>query len=86
MSWIEQKSSPEFPVWMKAALVAAAVYNLAWGAWVVLDPGALFRVAAIGHAYTVGGAKGHAIGLVAPLGSRIRPWKTLLARSGRPPH
>lgn len=29
---------------MGTVLVAAAVYNLAWGAWVVLDPGALFRL------------------------------------------
>jgi peroxiredoxin len=29
---------------MGAVLAAAAVYNLAWGGWVVLDPGALFRL------------------------------------------
>lgn len=30
--------------WMKATLGLAALYNLAWGLWVVLDPGALFRL------------------------------------------
>lgn len=30
--------------WMSAVLAAAAIYNLAWGAWVILDPGALFRL------------------------------------------
>ena len=30
--------------WMRVVLAAAAVYNLAWGAWVVLDPTALFRL------------------------------------------
>lgn len=31
------------PAWMKWALIAAGVYNLAWGAFTVLAPGALFR-------------------------------------------
>lgn len=29
---------------MRGVLVAAALYNLLWGAWVVLDPGAIFRL------------------------------------------
>jgi hypothetical protein len=32
---------------MRTVLVAASVYNLVWGAWVVLDPGALFRLSGI---------------------------------------
>jgi hypothetical protein len=31
------------PGWMRVILIAAGVYNLAWGAWVVLFPAALFR-------------------------------------------
>ncbi|MBX3442078.1 MAG: hypothetical protein KF774_06705 [Planctomyces sp.] len=31
------------PVWMRRTLWAAAIYNLAWGAWVVADPLAIFR-------------------------------------------
>ena len=31
-------------IWMGGVLVAAAVYNLAWGAWVVLAPEAIFRL------------------------------------------
>jgi hypothetical protein len=30
--------------WMRAVLAVAAVYNLAWGSWVLIDPGALFRL------------------------------------------
>jgi peroxiredoxin len=30
--------------WMRAVLAAAALYNLAWGSWVLIDPGALFRL------------------------------------------
>lgn len=30
--------------WMSVVLAAAALYNLVWGLWVVLDPGALFRI------------------------------------------
>jgi len=29
--------------WMRAVLVAAGIYNLLWGTWVVLFPTALFR-------------------------------------------
>ena len=29
---------------MRAVLAAAALYNVAWGTWVVLDPGAIFRL------------------------------------------
>ncbi len=29
--------------WMGFVLAAAAAYNLVWGAWVILDPGAIFR-------------------------------------------
>ncbi|MDP1797196.1 MAG: SelL-related redox protein [Planctomycetaceae bacterium] len=35
------------PSWMKSVLAAAAVYNLAWGMFVVLMPGALFRFAGL---------------------------------------
>jgi hypothetical protein len=31
------------PTWMRLTLLAAGIYNLAWGAWVVLFPDALFR-------------------------------------------
>lgn len=31
------------PAWMRIVLLAAAVYNLAWGAWVVARPGDLFH-------------------------------------------
>ena len=30
--------------WMRVVLAAAALYNLVWGAWVLADPGALFRL------------------------------------------
>src|SRR5439155_4555627 len=36
----EATQSPE---WVRAVLVAAGVYNLIWGGWVVLFPTALFR-------------------------------------------
>lgn len=32
------------PAWARAWLIAAGVYNLAWGAWTVLFPGALFSL------------------------------------------
>lgn len=32
----------EFPVWMRRVLIAAGIYNLAWGLWVVLFPSMLF--------------------------------------------
>ncbi len=31
------------PRWMKYVLLAAAIYNLAWGAWAILFPTAIFR-------------------------------------------
>jgi len=31
------------PTWMKWVLVAAGIYNLAWGAWTILMPESLFR-------------------------------------------
>lgn len=42
-------SSPpvEAPRWMKFTLRAAGIYNLVWGAWVVLRPGDAFRWAAM---------------------------------------
>lgn len=33
------------PVWMRRVLLAAAVYNLLWGAWVVLFPNGYFHLA-----------------------------------------
>ena len=30
------------PVWMKQVLIAAAIYNVIWGGWVVLFPNACF--------------------------------------------
>ena len=30
--------------WMSAVLIAAAIYNLAWGAWVVIRPGDFFAL------------------------------------------
>lgn len=35
------------PFWMRATLLLAAVYNLAWGGWVVLRPDDLFAMAGI---------------------------------------
>ena len=35
------------PPWMKVVLTLAGVYNLVWGAWVILFPSALFRWAGI---------------------------------------
>lgn len=35
------------PTWMGLVLVAAAAYNFLWGAWVVLDPGAIFRLSGL---------------------------------------
>lgn len=37
-------SSKSFPSWMSKVLFAAAVYNLAWGFWVVVFPFSIFRV------------------------------------------
>ena len=35
-------STEKAPTWMKACLLAAAVYNLVWGAWVIVWPHAFF--------------------------------------------
>lgn len=35
------------PTWMRAVLVAAAIYDLLWGVWVVLYPNAVFQMAGI---------------------------------------
>lgn len=32
------------PAWMRNVLIVAAIYNLAWGAWVVLFPFSAFRL------------------------------------------
>lgn len=34
---------PSCPSWMKWVLVAAGIYNLAWGGWTILMPDSLFR-------------------------------------------
>ena len=42
----DARDTPVRPTtWMRAVLIAAALYNLAWGSWVLIDPGALFRLA-----------------------------------------
>lgn len=33
------------PTWMRVALVLAGIYNLAWGAWAILWPSAMFDLA-----------------------------------------
>ncbi len=35
------------PAWMSVVLILAGIYNLAWGAWVVLFPAAMFQLAAM---------------------------------------
>jgi hypothetical protein len=37
-----EAGASQVPRWMRSLLVAAGIYNLLWGAWVVLFPGALF--------------------------------------------
>lgn len=39
--------SARAPRWMKVTLLLAAAYNVVWGAWVVLFPSAVFRLAGI---------------------------------------
>lgn len=41
---LDSLSSPSFRPWMRGWLFAAGIYNLVWGAWVVLAPDALFRI------------------------------------------
>lgn len=41
------KPTPLAPGWMRYTLVAAAIYNLAWGTWVILRPNDLFNLTAI---------------------------------------
>lgn len=43
--WFQPEPKPgarAAPRWMSLALLSAAIYNLAWGGWVVLFPHALF--------------------------------------------
>ncbi len=40
MAQSDTRSPP--PGWMRVTLMAAAVYNIAWGAWVILAPQAMF--------------------------------------------
>jgi len=40
---IDYANLPQFPGWMRMVLVTAGIYNLVWGAWVVVFPAALFR-------------------------------------------
>ena len=35
------------PAWMSVVLILAGIYNLAWGAWTILFPTALFQLAAM---------------------------------------
>lgn len=35
------------PTWMRATLIAAAIYNLAWGTWIILRPDDLFVMTGI---------------------------------------
>ena len=39
----DENSRMATPAWMKWTLVAAGIYNLAWGAWTIFFPQALFR-------------------------------------------
>ena len=41
---LDSLSAPRFRPWMRTWLFAAAVYNLIWGAWVVLAPDHLFTL------------------------------------------
>lgn len=47
------------------------------------DPAALFRNASVAFAATSGRVMQIALGLLAPVGARLRPWPTLLQRAGR---
>lgn len=40
-----ESSAPSFPGWMRTTLLAAAAYNILWGAWAVLFPNAWFDLA-----------------------------------------
>ena len=71
--------------WMRGALAAAALYNLAWGAWVVLDPGAIFRLSGLAEpAYPqiwqcVGMIVGvYGVGYAIAAGSPLRHWPIVL--------
>jgi hypothetical protein len=41
---LDALDTPRFRPWMRQWLLAAGVYNLLWGAWVVLAPDALFTL------------------------------------------
>ena len=70
---------------MRGVLAAAAVYNLAWGAWVLLDPGAIFRLSGLAEpAYPqiwqcVGMIVGvYGVGYAIAAGSPLRHWPIVL--------
>ena len=49
MSGSPQSPSADAPRWMRSVLLAAAAYNLLWGAWVVLFPHSYFDWAGMGR-------------------------------------
>lgn len=49
------------------------------------DADALYRAAGACLAQAQGGLQGRIAGVLVPAGARLRPWESLLRRSGRPP-
>lgn len=81
------RSASVSPAWMRRWLLAAGIYNLAWGAFVVLLPDALFR--AVGMEPLAGPGRGiwqclgmvigvYGIGYLAASRDPIRHWPIVL--------
>ena len=81
------RSASVSPAWMRRWLLAAGIYNLAWGAFVVLLPDALFRL--VGMEPLAGPGRGiwqclgmvigvYGIGYLAASRDPIRHWPLVL--------
>ncbi len=81
------RSASVSPAWMRRWLLAAGIYNLAWGAFVVLLPDALFRL--VGMEPLAGPGRGiwqclgmvigvYGIGYLAASRDPIRHWPIVL--------
>ena len=71
--------------WMRVVLVAAALYNIAWGGWVILDPGAMFRLTGMAEPLypqlwqCVGMIVGvYGVGYAIAAGAPLRHWPIVL--------
>jgi len=77
--------TPDAPAWMARCLIAAGIYNLAWGTVTVLRPGWLFDLTGLAHPnypfiwQCVGMVVGvYGVGYLAAAADPVRHWPIVL--------